>query len=32
MQLANRKIKVCFPSLNIFSEKKQLNNPTPTQF
>ena len=32
MKLANRKIKVCFPSLNIFFWKKQLNNPTPTQF
>ena len=32
MQLANRKIKVCFPSLNIFFWNKQLNNPTPTQF
>ena len=32
MQLANRKIKVCFPVLNIFFWNKQLNNPTPTQF
>ena len=33
MQLANRKIKVCFPILNIFFFwNKQLNNPTPTQF
>ena len=28
MQLANRKIKVCFPSLNIFFWNKPLNNPT----
>ena len=32
MQLANRKIKVCFPTLNIFFMAKQLNNPTPNQF
>ena len=32
MQLANRKIEVCFPSLDIFFWNKQLNNPTPTQF
>ena len=28
MQLAYRKIKVCFLILNIFFWKKQLNNPT----
>ena len=32
MQLAIRKIKVCFPILNIFYWNKQLNNPTSTQF
>ena len=32
MQSANRKIKVCFPILNIFFWNKQLNNPTRTQF
>ena len=32
MQLADRKIKVCFPSLNFFFWHKQLNNPTPTRF
>ena len=32
MQLANRKIKICFPILNIVFSNKRLNNSTPTQF